>query len=76
MSFAISNGVMTSKVTAAVDSGTALKYYSNAPGVVTVDENTGVVTVVGEGNATITIKSEASDRYNSAEKTITITVTP
>ena len=51
-----------------------MKYYSNNTTVAKVDENTGLVTIVGSGTANITIKAAANDKYDSTEKTITVTV--
>ena len=53
-----------------------LSYSSNNVSVASVD-NTGYVTAVGEGTATITVSFAGNDDYAAAEsKTVTVTVTP
>lgn len=47
---------------------------SNNPNVATYDPSTGLVTGVAEGEATITISWDATDEYNSGEKSFDVTV--
>lgn len=54
--------------------GLTVTYSSNNPAVATVDANTGEVTLVGEGNVTITATYAGSDNYNGAEASYTIIV--
>ncbi|MCD8323672.1 MAG: YDG domain-containing protein, partial [Clostridiales bacterium] len=56
-----------------VDGG--ITYASDDPTVATVDENTGKVTIVGAGTATITATAAASDNYNRATASYTLVVT-
>ena len=51
-----------------------VSYMSDNPSVVTVDENTGKVTAVGEGTATIVVYYDGNDDYNMADD-VTISVT-
>ena len=51
----------------------SLKFASNNPNI-TVDENTGEVTILGVGTATVTISAEEGDSYLSGTATCTITV--
>ncbi len=44
----------------------AITYSSSTPSVATVDESTGIVTLVGEGNAIITATKAADNRYLAA----------
>ncbi len=53
----------------------ALTYESSNTDIVSVDEN-GLVTIKGEGTATITIKAAETESYKEAEKQITVTVEP
>lgn len=50
---------------------TGFTYTANNPDIATVDGN-GVVTLVGTGKATITIKTEGTKAYNPITKTVTI----
>ena len=51
-----------------------ISYRSNKTSVATVDANTGLVTIVGVGKATITATAAESDNYLSASKSYTLTV--
>ena len=51
-----------------------ITYSSNKPAVATVDENTGVVTIVANGTTTITASFAGNDDYEEDEATYTITV--
>ena len=55
-----------------VDAG-ELIYTSSDVSVVTVDEN-GIVTAVGEGNATVTVSFAGNDKYLPSNSTIAVTV--
>ncbi|MBO5371425.1 MAG: fibronectin type III domain-containing protein [Lachnospiraceae bacterium] len=57
------------------DKGTILTYTSSNQKVVKIDAN-GKVTVKGCGKAEIVIRTEETEKYQSAEKVISITVTP
>ncbi len=52
----------------------AIKYTSNNPSVATVDVNTGVVTPVGPGRATIVASQESTAYYDGATASYTVTV--
>lgn len=54
----------------------AITYQSNAPKVATVDATTGVVTIVGAGDVTISVTKAASDGFIATTKSYTIKVTP
>ena len=53
----------------------AITYKSNNTDIATVDENTGLVTIVGVGKATITATAAESNTCLSASKSYTLTVT-
>lgn len=55
--------------------GAALCYSSSDPSVCTVDDS-GLVTIVGEGSCTITVTAAETAEYQAGSLTITITVTP
>ena len=55
-------------------SGLTLKYTSSATSVATVNESTGVVTLVAVGSATIKATFAGNDNYNAAEDSYTLTV--
>lgn len=57
-----------------VPSSLKVTYSSNNPSVATVDATTGKVTLVGEGEATITATFVADEKYNGATATYTLTV--
>lgn len=52
----------------------AVSYESSNAGVASVD-NTGLVTAVGRGTATITVSTEETAAYEAGSKTLTVTVT-
>lgn len=52
----------------------ALTFATSAPGVVTVDETTGLLTPVAVGTATITITAAETEQYLAAEQQVTIKV--
>lgn len=54
---------------------TGITYSSTTPAVATVDENTGVVTLVKKGETTIKASFAGDDTYNSAEASYTLTIT-
>ena len=54
--------------------GLTLTYSSSAPGVATVNESTGAVTLVSAGNTTITATFAGNDNYNAATDSYTISV--
>lgn len=51
-----------------------ISYSSSNSGVAEVNENTGKVTIVGAGTATITANASATDYYRAASETYTLTV--
>ena len=51
-----------------------ITYSSNNTAVATIDSSTGEVTIVGAGNATITATAAATQYYNSASATYSLTV--
>ena len=55
-------------------SGLSLTYSSSTPGVATVNESTGAVTLVKDGTTTITASFAGNDNYNSASDSYTLTV--
>ena len=54
--------------------GGALTFATSDPGVVTVDETTGLLTPVAVGTATITITAAETEQYLAAEQQVTIKV--
>lgn len=54
--------------------GSTVTYESNAPAVAEVDSATGKVHIVGAGTATITAKASATEDYDEAAVTCTLTV--
>ena len=52
----------------------AVTYESNRPGIASVSE-TGLVTAVGRGSATITVRVAETETYAAASKKLTVTVT-
>ena len=65
----------TSTITWTTSSGGAMAFSSNATDVATVS-NTGVITAIGAGTATITISQAADDHYKASDnKTVTVNVT-
>ena len=61
------------KLNAKVDSGLPLTYWSKNPDIATIDVN-GIVAGRKVGTATIVINQAGNDKYNSATKSITVTV--
>lgn len=59
---------------ATCNSGAAITYSSNNTDVATVDANTGVVTAVAAGEATITATAPAANNYTAAQAQCVITV--
>ena len=55
-------------------SGLSLTYSSSTPGVATVNESTGAVTLVKDGTTTITASFAGNNNYNAAEDSYTLTV--
>ena len=54
--------------------GSTVTYESSAPAVAEVDETTGKVTIKGAGTAVITAKASATEEYDAAAATCTLTV--
>ena len=54
--------------------GLSLTYSSSAPGVATIDEKTGVVTLVAVGSTTIKATFAGNNNYNSASDSYTLSV--
>lgn len=65
---AFENPVLTKTTTADVE------YSSDAEAVATVDENTGAITLVGEGTARITATAAANDEYKAGSASYLLTV--
>lgn len=63
-----------SPVATTTPAGLALTYSSSNEEVATVNESTGVVTLVGEGEAVITASFAGNDSYNSGSDSYTLTV--
>ena len=59
---------------ATCNSGATITYSSDKTDVATVDPETGLVTAVAEGTATITASAPAANNYTAAEATCVITV--
>ena len=60
---------------ASVNSGAKLSYSSDNPGVASVDEETGTVTIISAGTANITVSASETENYQKpADKKITVTV--
>lgn len=64
----------TFQIVATQDGDGAITYESNNTGVATIS-NTGEVTAVGRGSATITVSSAETEDYAAGERTVTVTVT-
>jgi len=61
-------------IIATVDNGRSLRYVSNNPGIVTVNEITGVITGIIGGTANVTVIFDEDDQYLSDEVNVTVTV--
>ena len=55
---------------------TSLSYAAEPPGVCSVDPSTGALTLVDVGDCTVTVTAAATDNYNEASATTTVTVEP
>lgn len=64
----------TFQIVATQDGDGAITYESNNTGVATIS-NTGEVTAVGRGSATITVRSAETDDYAAGSQTVAITIT-
>lgn len=64
-----------SPVASITPSGKTLKYSSSDTGVATVNEDTGVVTLVAAGETVITAAFAGDDEYNAGSDSYTLTVT-
>ena len=64
-----------SPVATITPSGKALKYSSSDTAVATVNEDTGVVTLVSAGETVITAAFAGDDEYNAGSDSYTLTVT-
>ena len=64
----------TFQITASQSGDGAISYESSNAGVASVD-NTGLVTAVGRGTATITVRTAETATYEASSKTLTVTVT-
>ncbi len=64
----------TFQIVASQSGDGAISYESSNPGIASVD-NTGLVTAVGRGNATITVSTAETASYAAASKTLAVTVT-
>jgi len=63
-----------SKAVATINSDKQITFKSSDDNVVTVDENTGVVTAVADGEATIIVSVAASDNYQADSKEVKVAV--
>lgn len=58
------------------EDGGALSYTSSNNAVVSLDASTGLIHLAGTGKATVTVTAAATDRYNAASTSFTVTVLP